>query len=937
MRFGIRTLIAIITLVFGLGAAHAAPTRLMSVTGGVKYPSRVVADSQGNIYVSMTADNAVKIYDRKGRLMKTLGVEGPVGLAVDSSGRLYVGSDAKGRERVLVYNPDLSLSYTLGAGELGFPNSIDVGAGGRVYVVDNENHTVVVYEPAGQKAFSIGSFGSTDGLLVKPTGIAINEAEGEVYVTDQPIVQTSSGPANGARLQVFGLDGSFKRSFLFDVSAAVVVRPMDVAVDRSGMVYIADSARSVVHIVDSKTGSVIGTVSDDSRPMKVVTGVEIGKNNILYAASYSTSSIEMFGLDGYVTMETTPAALQFEARQFGPNPSSQTIVLANSGSGTVNWTAAVDQPWMTLAYTSASIGPAMSTGVTISVNINGLMPGKYTGGITITADFGQTDTIPVTLTILPPPILSLNPGWLTLATGRGKNPEPQSVTVGIENAASLSWSAISDSPWLSISPAAGSGAAAATVTVNAAGLQVGAYSGFITFSAPGALGDGSKIHVDLTVSASSKITVTTNQQAAGFSITGPTSYSGSGLAWSVEGAPAGEYTIVYSSVEGFRRPPVETKTLTEGGEIVFSGAYQSWKDLASQKNIITLPGPGPKKKAVLKTFKNDGSLASLEIIALDTYYGGSVAAGDIDGDGSAELIVGAGPGPQNQGVVRVFKADGTQLLEFMPFDAGYGVNVAAADLDGDGDYEIIAAPASGEENRSIVKVYAYNKEAKAMEAAADEFDAHGVFYGANIAAADTDGDGRPEIITAPGPGPSNPAEVKIWKVDVAGGIGSWSIHESQRLQFAGNYGLTLAVGDVDGDGGDELIIGAGPNPKAVAEVKIIRPDGTEIKRFTAFSEYRYGVNVAAADLDGDGKAEVIAAAGPDPGKASAKRMIKEQLRKKRLNKNQLKYMLKRYGLVSLEDEKTLKVYGADGKLRYAVNPYTETDYGVRVAVGDLGL
>lgn len=467
-------------------------------------------------------------------------------------------------------------------------------------------------------------------------------------------------------------------------------------------------------------------------------------------------------------------------------------------------------------------------------------------------------------------------------------------------------------------------------------MAVGSYKGSITISAPGAIGDGSKIHVDLTVSAVSKITVMTNQPGASFSITGPASYTGGGLEWNVEGAPAGEYTIVYNSLEGYRRPAAETKTLAERGEITFSGNYQSWKDIAARKNIITIPGPGPKNKAMVKTFKTDGSPTLLDILAFESGYGGSVASGDIDGDGTAEIIVGSGSGPANQAIVRVFKSDGTKLLEFAPFETYFGVNVAVADLNADGSAEIIVAPAAGPENRSMVKVYAYNKETMAMDPTGIEVDAHGVFYGANIATGDLEGDGLPEIITAPGPGPANPAEVKVWKIDTTKGTGSWTAYEMKKLSFAGNYGLTLASGDIDGDEKDEIILGAGADPKAAAIVRIIRADGTEIKRFTAFTDYRYGTNVAAADLDGDGKAEVIAAAGPDPGQTGV-RSLKDRLRSMKLNKKQLREVLRRNGISSLEYEQTLKVFGADGRLRYAINPYPDPGYGVRAAVGDLGL
>jgi len=71
------------------------------------------------------------------------------------------------------------------------------------------------------------------------------------------------------------------------------------------------------------------------------------------------------------------------------------------------------------------------------------------------------------------------------------------------------------------------------------------------------------------------------------------------------------------------------------------------------------------------------------------------------------------------------------------------------------------------------------------------------------------------------------------------------------------YGLSLATGDVDGDGTDEIITAEGP--LGGREVRIYHGDGSLFTSFSAFSsnEEGAGITVAATDLNGDGKAEVI--------------------------------------------------------------------------------
>src|SRR3989344_6020069 len=76
--------------------------------------------------------------------------------------------------------------------------------------------------------------------------------------------------------------------------------------------------------------------------------------------------------------------------------------------------------------------------------------------------------------------------------------------------------------------------------------------------------------------------------------------------------------------------------------------------------------------------------------------GVNVAVGDTDGDGKAEIVVGAGAGGGPQ--VRVFNRDGKLLQQFFAYNTKFlgGVYVAVGDLEGDGSAEIITTPgASG--------------------------------------------------------------------------------------------------------------------------------------------------------------------------------------------------------------------------------------------------
>ena len=81
------------------------------------------------------------------------------------------------------------------------------------------------------------------------------------------------------------------------------------------------------------------------------------------------------------------------------------------------------------------------------------------------------------------------------------------------------------------------------------------------------------------------------------------------------------------------------------------------------------------------------------------------------------------------------------------------------------------------------------------------------------------------------------------------------------LAFSATYtgGVTVAAGDVNGDGVDDIITGAAIN----GHVKVFDGvSGAEIRSFFAFPGFTGGVSVAAGDLNSDRNAELIVGAGP---------------------------------------------------------------------------
>jgi len=97
------------------------------------------------------------------------------------------------------------------------------------------------------------------------------------------------------------------------------------------------------------------------------------------------------------TISMSPTSLSFNATAGGTNPGSKTILISNSGTGTLSWSTSDNAGWLTTTQSGNSVVAA--------INVAGLTAGTYSAVITVTAS-GATNTpqnVPVTLTVSAPP------------------------------------------------------------------------------------------------------------------------------------------------------------------------------------------------------------------------------------------------------------------------------------------------------------------------------------------------------------------------------------------------------------------------------------------------------------------------------------------------------------------------------------------------------
>ena len=284
------------------------------------------------------------------------------------------------------------------------------------------------------------------------------------------------------------------------------------------------------------------------------------------------------------------------------------------------------------------------------------------------------------------------------------------------------------------------------------------------------------------------------------------------------------------------------------------------------------PGGGPH----VRVWRIAGSTVSEAVgsgfWAYDPAFPGGVfvTCGDVTGDGIAETITGAGPGGGPH--VRVWSTIGGVVTElfghgFFAYDPAFpgGVSVAVGDVTGDGIAEIVTgAGAGGDPHVRVVSTLG----GVLSELVAPGFLAYDPAFpgGVSVAVGDVTGDGIAEIITGAGGGGG--PHVRMWST--AGGVVSELFgHGFFAYNPAFPGGVFVAAGDLTGDGVAEIVTGAGPG--GGPHVRVWSTTGGTITELLDHGFFAYdpafpgGVFVAVGDLTGDGIAEIITGAGPGGG------------------------------------------------------------------------
>ena len=207
---------------------------------------------------------------------------------------------------------------------------------------------------------------------------------------------------------------------------------------------------------------------------------------------------------------------------------------------------------------------------------------------------------------------------------------------------------------------------------------------------------------------------------------------------------------------------------------------------------------------------------------------------DNSADGSMEVVV-----KSASGQILIYDADGI-LLRTISVAPTYGA-IAVADLDGDGDKEIIVG-----NNDNICVCHHDDAECTPIYSIAGS----GYRFRSSIVVADIDGNGQKKILTA-ALKETSPYQGKIYVINTDGTPDSrWG---TQTISYQDNwYSQDIAVGDLDGSG-TLNVVAVGVN-----EVKIWDNAGVLVRTISGIPNPEPGPkNPILADVDGDDEVEII--------------------------------------------------------------------------------
>jgi uncharacterized protein (TIGR03437 family) len=406
------------------GDGGPATSAKLTLAGGGPGLSGLAMDAAGNLYISDTQNNVIRMISATTNIITTVAGNGVAG---------YSGDGGPATKASLM-----------------FPSGIAVDGAGNLYIADVLNDRIrkvtggVISTVAGNGDATYSGDGvqaNTTGV-VSPHGLTFDGA-GNLYISESDrirkvdtsgIITTLAGKTSP--VQTFGFSGDGGPA-----TAALLNGPLGMAVDASGNLYFADANNERIRKINaggiiSTYAGVPGNVSTPLGDGGPATSAYLGMTrdvivdaagDLLIAASPANDDIRK--ITPGAGLAANPGLLSFTFAIGGAAPASQSFSATSTG-GVLSFTAAVSTSsgnWLSVTPTN---GATPST-LAVSVNPAGLASGTYQGVVTLTPGGSGLSplAVSVTLTVTGAGAPAFTSGGVVNATGYQTTLAPDTVFV----------------------------------------------------------------------------------------------------------------------------------------------------------------------------------------------------------------------------------------------------------------------------------------------------------------------------------------------------------------------------------------------------------------------------------------------------------------------------------------------------------------------------
>jgi hypothetical protein len=274
--------------------------------------------------------------------------------------------------------------------------------------------------------------------------------------------------------------------------------------------------------------------------------------------------------------------------------------------------------------------------------------------------------------------------------------------------------------------------------------------------------------------------------------------------------------------------------------------------------------PSDEKIGKVILLHNEGDHFSQRILLDDVYRVADVQAGDLDGDGDIDLAV-AVFGYAHGEVLWLEQREPLQFRDHHLLDRPGTIHVPIADFDGDGDLDIMTVSSQDEE-----EIWALENLGHGAFKPRRIWFTHNFDIGSGgLVAVDLNRDGKMDLLLPVG---DNLEHGLGWPQPYHGCLwfenrGGWNFAPHRIAHFGGTY--AAAPGDIDGDGDTDVVLVSMSNdwndPRHPSVVWLENDGAQNFKMWTVDTEPVTLITAACGDLNGDGRADIVAGGLDLPG------------------------------------------------------------------------